>query len=372
MKISLIAALVACMTAPVLSLSANAATATGYTRAEDVEYEKVGNYVVNWGVRDETCTFLSTYAEAFYTGSYEYSVLSENEGGTSAATAPNSALYSALQSMMRAKHTKITNYQETRFMYCYTDCQRNDYSTITCFYSEKTLSGTWDSAKTWNREHTWPNRKGLGGSDENDIMMLRPTSVSANSSRGNEAYGESSGYYDPGENVRGDCARIVLYVYTRWGNTKFMWGSKGVMESLDVLLDWMAEDPVDTWEMGRNDAVQSITGTRNVFVDYPEYAWLLFGKEIPETVTTPSKSKEACEHEFGEWRVTSEPTETTDGERWRFCKKCDAYEKEILPQTGAGDSAANVTTTVSCNSSIVSPFAVTVLLAGAYVFSRKK
>ena len=44
------------------------------------------------------------------------------------------------------------------------------------------------------------------------------------------------------------------------------------MESLDVLLLWMEQDPVDTWELGRNDAVQAITGTRNVFVDYPEYA----------------------------------------------------------------------------------------------------
>ena len=55
-----------------------------------------------------------------------------------------------------------------------------------------------------------------------------------------------------------------------------------------ALLAWMEEDPVDTWEMGRNDAVQSITGTRNVFVDYPEYAWLLFGREIPSDMTTPS------------------------------------------------------------------------------------
>ena len=40
--------------------------------------------------------------------------------------------------------------------------------------------------------------------------------------------------------------------------------------------------------MGRNDAVQSITGTRNVFVDYPEYAYLLFGREVPESLVTPS------------------------------------------------------------------------------------
>ena len=38
----------------------------------------------------------------------------------------------------------------------------------------------------------------------------------------------------------------------------------------DDLLRWIEEDPVDTWELGRNDSVEAITGTRNVFVDYPE------------------------------------------------------------------------------------------------------
>ena len=125
-------------------------------------------------------------------------------------------------------------------------------------------------------------------------MMLRPTATSENSSRGNTAYGESGSYYDPNTesngkyNLHGDVARICLYVYVRWGNTGRMWGASGVMESKEVLLKWMEEDPVDTWELGRNDAVQSITGTRNVFVDYPELAFDLFNAEIPNGYDTPS------------------------------------------------------------------------------------
>ena len=407
-----------CFAASALPVTAQAMAApTGYVSADQVEYVKANNYVVNWGARKEDCTFLTTYAEDFYTAEYEYSVLSDLAGGTSTSTAPQSELYKTLQTLMKSKHTKITNYQETRYMYCYTDCERNDYSTISSFYSGKSLSGTWDSGATWNREHTWPNSKGLGGSDENDIMMLRPTSVSENSSRGNKAYGESSGYYDPGESVRGDCARIVLYIYTRWGNTSYMWGKSGVIESLDVLLDWMEEDPVDTWEMGRNDAVQSITGTRNVFVDYPEYAWLLFGQEVPENVTTPSAltraeeniptepdvpiepdtpiedptepdipveepdvPEEPCEHEFRDWFITKAPTESEDGERWRFCNKCKAYEREVLPKTsasektddGTNDKVNELLSLVGCTSALASPVALTLLLAGAYVISRKK
>lgn len=262
--------------------------ATGYTKASDVNYVKNGNYVLNWGARNETCVFLSTYAQNFYTGSYTFEQMSTLSGGSSQGNAPQSALYSSLKSLMTSKHTHKTSYGETKNQYRYTDCVSNNSSKISSFYSGTTLNGNWGSSPSWNREHTWPNSKGLGGSDEDDIMMLRPTATSENSSRGNTAYGESSGYFDPGESTRGDVARIVLYVYVRWGNTNYMWGKSGVMENMNVLLKWMKEDPVDTWEMGRNDAVQSITGTRNVFVDYPEYAWLLFGQDVPSGITTPS------------------------------------------------------------------------------------
>ena len=262
--------------------------ATGYKKASDVKYVTVGKYIANWGARGEDATFLSKYALDFYKGNNSYDKLSSYSGGSSQSNAQNSVLYSQLKSLMKSAHSHETSYGETRDQYKYTDCVSNNYSNISSFYSGKVLSGAWDGGSTWNREHTWPNSKGLAGNDENDIMMLRPTSVSENSSRGNTAYGESSGYYDPGASTRGDVARIVLYVYVRWGNTSRMWGKSGVMESMDVLLRWMEEDPVDTWEMGRNDAVEAITGTRNVFVDYPELAWKLFGKSVPKNMTTPS------------------------------------------------------------------------------------
>jgi hypothetical protein len=202
---------------------------------------------------------------------------------------------------MADAHTYQTSYDATRSLYKYTDSVANGSNggKISSFYSGVWIGPSWDSGSTWNREHVWPNSKGLGGKDENDIMMLRPTASSENFSRGNKAYGESSGYYNPNSesdgsyDLRGDVARVFLYVYVRWGNVNgngeyATWGTRGVMESLDVLLSWMEEDPVDTWELGRNDSVESITGTRNVFVDYPELAFLLFGEDIPANMSTPS------------------------------------------------------------------------------------
>ena len=267
-------------------------TATGYTQASDVNYitDNVSGKRVyrNWGARGEVASFLTIKAASYYNSSITYSVLSQNAGGTSQSNAPSSALYSSLQSMMKSKHKYETSYSATRDFYGHTDGVGNVATKLSTFYTGKLVNSTWDGGSTYNREHTWPNSKGLGGNDENDIMMLRPEQPNANSSRGNKAYGQSSSYFDPGESVRGDVARIVLYVYVRWGNTNYMWGTSGVMESVTVLLNWMQEDPVDTWELARNDVVESITGVRNVFVDYPEYAYLLFGKAVPTTMQTPS------------------------------------------------------------------------------------
>ncbi len=252
------------------------------------------NVIINWGKRGTDATFLSPNAIAFYEDNHiTYDELSQMDGSSTVSSVPGSALYRELKELMSSNHSTITSYNDTKDLYRFTDCQNGNQSSISSFYSGKAIGPAWGQG-SWNREHTWPNSKGSDGDDENDIMMLRPTATSENSSRGNKAYGQSAGYYDPNSvsngayDLHGDVARIMLYTYVRWGNTSKMWGTDGVMESVDVLLKWMEEDPVDTWELGRNDSVESITGTRNVFVDYPELAFILFGQDVPADMTTPS------------------------------------------------------------------------------------
>ena len=366
---------------------------TGYTKAEDVVYKtfESGDYIANWGSRGENATFLSKYAKTFYTGSYTYDALVDSS---------SSSLYSSLHSLMSSKHTHRTTYDETKDQYKYTDCEKNNTSYVYSFYSGERLSGSWGGS--WNREHTWPRSKCVDTSKKNDsadIMMLRPTLEKENSARGNYAYGgsttsgehgKSGSYYYPGDSVKGDCARIVLYAYVRWEN-KNLFGSNNVMQDLDTLLEWMEDDPVDTWEMGRNDAVQAITGTRNVFVDYPEYAWLLFGEDVPDDLVTPSGNAENgnvgggssssgngsssndnsssssgnnssssgnssssnenssssnnngssgdmnssevgnnCEHKFGKWFVIVPPTSEEYGSEERFCELCGEKQTSVI------------------------------------------
>ena len=297
------------------------------------------SYVYNWGVRGVTAEELSASAENFYVAEgYSYDQLAALSGGTGKSDAYSSQLYQTLYTLMSEAQDHITSYNETRSMYAYTDCE-NGGGSISSFYSGAAIGPAWDSGSTWNREHVWPNSKSNSGSNsdttrECDIMMLRPASVSENSSRGNKAYGEGSAYYNPnGESngtydLRGDVARIVLYVYVRWGGDSqnhdgawdYMWGSTGVIESPEILLKWIEEDPVDTWELGRNDSVQSITGTRNVFVDYPELAFLLFGQEVPVMTTPSGEAEGGCGHNNYDAGTKIEATCTTIGYTLYTCQ----------------------------------------------------
>ena len=266
-------------------------------------YATYSDVVLNWGTRGEDATFLSPNAEAFYAeNEVTYEALAALAGATTTSDVPSSALYAELQELMVSNHTTQTTYGDTRYLYCFTDCQASDKAAgISAFYTGTTVGPTWDSGSTWNREHCWPKSKTATQDVDNgdqgecaDLMTLRPVVSNINSSRNNKAYGESEGFYDPNSasngayDLRGDVARIVLYTYVRWGNTQYMWGSDGVIEDVELLIAWMEADPVDTWELARNDSVESVTGTRNVFVDYPELAFVLFGEEIPSDMVTPS------------------------------------------------------------------------------------
>ncbi len=277
---------------------------------------------VNSGTRHQLCTSLSAQAKAYYTGSYTYSAMSALDGGsTSCLQAVNSPLYKSLHNLMDDTMTESVSYNSLISYWKDTDRQKGGSNAV-LFYSDVQSSD-------YNREHVWPKSrasfyKSGGGSD---LHHLRPTDSKVNSTRGNCTMGNVRGvlsnystyqyngrnvlYYNASgnglvevnDNIKGDVARIFLYVYVRWEepnlfetdpNPKQASGDTGgnngikVIESLDTLLQWCYDDPVDTWEMSRNDCVENIQGNRNVFIDYPEFAWMLFGQDVPSDYQTPS------------------------------------------------------------------------------------
>ncbi len=259
----------------------------------------------NSGTRDIIANTLNgTGASAYYTGNYQYDTLSKQ-------SATN--ILNSLRTLMTNTHTKRSSYDDCHYMANRTDCENEDGS-VSLIYTGYSATMdqwyNWNNNSGWNREHVWP--QSLGGNNTTgggaDLHHIRPSDPIVNSTRGNKKYGSVTGgtnvygtklavgclggkygtYFEPNDNVKGDVARICLYVYVRWGSA---WGASDitdVFQSVDVLLEWCALDPVDTWELGRNEVVQDIQGNRNVFIDYPEYAWLIFGRSVPTNLVSPT------------------------------------------------------------------------------------
>ena len=178
--------------------------------------------------------------------------------------------------------------------------------------SIKKTAATVNNVMQWNREHVWPqaNSSNCWGTEKGgtDLLHLRPTYETTNSARGNLKYGyvsgnpsalkyegmtygySSGGYFEPIDAVKGDVARIIMYVYAAY-NTYY--GNKlsitNVFASYDTLLKWHTADKPDAMEGHRNDYVESSNQkNRNPFVDHPEYAWRIFGDSCSAAV------KQAC------------------------------------------------------------------------------
>ncbi|AFU70267.1 secreted DNA-specific endonuclease I with Por secretion system C-terminal sorting domain [Psychroflexus torquis ATCC 700755] len=160
----------------------------------------------------------------------------------------------------------------------------------------------------WNREHVYPRSRGGFFSIEDDEIAtginewwvtnadslrhansdahgLRATDANENSSRGNQHFGEYIGPEGTLGSFRGDVARAVFYLSIRFNDLSVVDGfpdSTGQLGDLQTLLQWHLDDPVDDFEMNRNNIAYTWQNNRNPFIDYPELASYLWGNNQGE------------------------------------------------------------------------------------------
>ena len=155
----------------------------------------------------------------------------------------------------------------------------------------------------WNREHTYAKSLGnpnLGSSGPGaDAHHLRPSDVQYNSQRGNLKFadgdgisGSVSGGWYPGDEWKGDIARMMMYMYIRYGNqcqpNNVGIGSNAATGDfmIDLFLDWNVEDPVSDFERQKNthhDSNQNYAqGNRNPFIDNAYLATRIWGGDPAE------------------------------------------------------------------------------------------
>lgn len=214
------------------------------------------------------------------------------------------ALYTLLNNMGGKPET--TTYGEARDILCESDVWTGfNTNYIYLIYSD-TLRGSvndgypvegyalpiWEgTTSTWNREHVWAKSLlGDGNYDPNnstrgidaDLHNLRAADTTVNSTRSNNkfintitqagGFGNYGGMWYPGDNHRGDVARIIFYMDIRWGNlTKI-----ASIGDLQTFKQWHEADPVDDFEIHRNQVIYEKQGNRNPFIDHPELIDLIF------------------------------------------------------------------------------------------------
>ena len=220
------------------------------------------------------------------------------------------ALKQDLTKLIKDTHTRTLSYKQVWDALKKTDLDPTNSSRVILLYgSNKTSNGTdayyrgvnmnGGSTNQWNREHTYAKSLGspnLGESGPGaDAHHLRPSDPRTNSNRSNLKFADGSGNagkkgsgWYPGDEWKGDVARMMMYMYVRYetrclpGNVGFGSTSSTPDGMIDLFLKWNAEDPVSDLEIQRNEYLGNISnqyaqGNRNPFIDNPYLATMIWG-----------------------------------------------------------------------------------------------
>ena len=198
-----------------------------------------------------------------------------------------------------------------------TDKDPNDSTKVILFYTGWTVDAAqeWNSGNGWSREHIWSKSHGDFGSKKGagtDAHHLRPADPSVNSAKNNRwfdtcsvPYVDNGNYtgcftsstnwvWQPRDEVKGDVARMVFYMATRYEGTNgepdlelidYLPADNNtpdpVYAKLSTLIQWHYEDSVDDWERQRNDIIYyDFQNNRNPFIDHPEYVGLIWENNV--------------------------------------------------------------------------------------------
>ncbi|MGA5440543.1 endonuclease I family protein [Streptomyces griseoincarnatus] len=225
---------------------------------------------------------VATYAD-YYEGA---------EGKTGEAL--KSALHSIISDQTKLSYSAVWNALKE------TDEDPSNSGNVILLYSgasrSKSLNG--GDVGDWNREHVWAKSHGDFGTSTGpgtDIHHLRPSDVQVNSIRGNKDFDNGgsavtngggsltdSDSFEPRDAVKGDVARMILYMAVRYEgtdgwpdlepNNSVSNGSAPYIGKLSVLKEWHEQDPPDSFEQRRNDVIfESYQHNRNPFIDHPEW-----------------------------------------------------------------------------------------------------
>ena len=329
----------------------------------------LSNHFVRYKELDAT-QHATNYADyEGYSGTYYNTIDFDATGGM------NGDLRTSLTNLIRPKAFYTysgtgANTLSTQLQYA--DADPTNSNNMVYLYTRDSV--TKNAAVSWNREHVWPQSLSNENWHNNtgdqkagtDILHLRPTYSTPNTVRSNNPYGDvtngteksyegmtygwlGGGYFEPLDCVKGDVARIIMYVWTAY--TDYPGYSaldiRDVFKDFNTLLTWHTQDKPDVLEGNRNNYAQSSNQkNRNPFVDHPELAWKIFS-DAPNLSTSV---KNACMEAYpaGEY-VPPTPIDTpNNGDTGSFTVNITA--KNTISYPDAPDST-NITFNETSNTS---------------------
>mgnify|MGYP000536595704 CR=1 FL=1 len=218
------------------------------------------------------------------------------------------ALKTELANKITTTHTNQLSYSNVWNELKITDLDPSNSSNVLLLYGYNDSDGSVVNDRTrsknsnggnngeWNREHTFaqslatPNMTTSSPNAGTDAHHLRASDVQMNGNRGNRKFATGSGNagnvgsnWYPGDEWKGDVARMMMYMYLRYPTQcKPIGVGTGSTVATDasmitLFLEWNAQDPVSTYEQQRNTRLQSSQGNRNPFIDNPYLATIIWG-----------------------------------------------------------------------------------------------
>lgn len=165
-----------------------------------------------------------------------------------------------------------------------------------------------------NREHVWAKSHGQFDTDlptGGDVHNLKPADGSVNISRSNkdfdncqadgQQHDEATGCYytstawEPRDEVKGDIARIIFYMATRYEgendeldlevNDNVENSPQPFHGRLSALLQWNEQDPPDAFERNRNNVIFGYQQNRNPFIDHPEWVGMIWESDPADGIS---------------------------------------------------------------------------------------
>lgn len=232
------------------------------------------------------------------------------------------ALKTALHGIVKS-HTDV-GYDGLYTVYARSDVRpdgtlRDWYSNITKYRlgSSQQNAAYQKEGDGFNREHTVPQSWFDKASPmKSDAYHVVPSDGYVNNRRGSYPFGEvgsityqsANGYsklgasrtdgytgtvFEPNDEVKGDIARGYFYMVTCYedkvsgwnggtASTVFAGNKYPALTSwtLQMMLRWAKQDPVDDVERARNEAVSSFQHNRNPFIDYPGLEQFVWGDSV--------------------------------------------------------------------------------------------